>query len=62
MQQIIEIKNLVAGYNGQAVIENVNLSLYDRDFLGIIGPNGGGKTTLLKVMGNCLSAALYCGR
>lgn len=50
MQQIIEIKNLVAGYNGQAVIENVNLSLYDRDFLGIIGPNGGGKTTLLKVM------------
>ena len=50
MQQIIEIKNLAAGYNGRAVIEDVNLSLYDRDFLGIIGPNGGGKTTLLKVL------------
>lgn len=50
MQQIIDIRNLSAGYNGQAVIDNVNLTLHDREFLGITGPNGGGKTTLLKVM------------
>lgn len=50
MQQIINIKDLTAGYNGRPVIENVNLSLFDREFLGIIGPNGGGKTTLLKMM------------
>lgn len=50
MQPIIDIKNLSAGYNGDTVIDNVNLSIYNREFLGIIGPNGGGKTTLLKVM------------
>lgn len=45
---IIEIKNLCAGYEGRAVIHGVNLTIYENDFLGIIGPNGGGKTTLIK--------------
>ncbi|MDR0892868.1 MAG: metal ABC transporter ATP-binding protein [Mediterranea sp.] len=48
MQPIIQINNLAAGYNGRAVIHDVNLTVYERDFLGIIGPNGGGKTTLIK--------------
>lgn len=47
-QPIIEIKNLSAGYDGKAVIHDINLTIYDRDFLGVIGPNGGGKTTLIK--------------
>ena len=45
---LIEIKNLSAGYDSRTVLRNVNLTVYDRDFLGIIGPNGGGKTTLIK--------------
>ena len=45
---IIEVKNLCAGYDGRAVIHGVNLTIYENDFLGIIGPNGGGKTTLIK--------------
>lgn len=45
---IIEIKNLSAGYDGRTVLHDVNLHIYERDFLGIIGPNGGGKTTLIK--------------
>ena len=45
---IIEIKNLSAGYDGRTVLHDVNLTIYERDFLGIIGPNGGGKTTLIK--------------
>ena len=45
---LIEIKNLSAGYDSRKVLRNVNLTVYDRDFLGIIGPNGGGKTTLIK--------------
>lgn len=45
---LIEIKNLSAGYDSRTVLCNVNLTVYDRDFLGIIGPNGGGKTTLIK--------------
>ena len=45
---IIEIKNLSAGYDNRTVFHDVNLTIYERDFLGIIGPNGGGKTTLIK--------------
>ena len=45
---LIEVKNLSAGYDSRTVLRNVNLTVYDRDFLGIIGPNGGGKTTLIK--------------
>ena len=45
---LIEIKNLSAGYDSRTVLRNVNLTVYDRDFLGIIGPNGGGKTTFIK--------------
>lgn len=48
MKPIIEIKNLSAGYDGRTVLHDVNLTVYERDFLGIIGPNGGGKTTLIK--------------
>lgn len=48
MNPIIEIRNLSAGYDGRTVLHDVNLTVYERDFLGIIGPNGGGKTTLIK--------------
>ncbi|AVM53058.1 zinc ABC transporter ATP-binding protein [Bacteroides zoogleoformans] len=47
-KRMIEIKNLYAGYDGRIVLRDVNLTIYERDFLGIIGPNGGGKTTLIK--------------
>ena len=50
MQKLIEIKNLTAGYNGLIALDRVNLSVFKNDFIGIIGPNGGGKTTLLKVI------------
>lgn len=48
MKPIIEIKNLSADYNHKTVLHDINLNVYERDFLGIIGPNGGGKTTLIK--------------
>lgn len=51
MKPIIKIENLSAGYeNKPHVLKNVSLTVYDNDFLGIIGPNGGGKTTLLKTI------------
>ncbi len=46
----IKITGLTAGYGKELVIQDVNLCVEDGDFFGIIGPNGGGKTTLLKVM------------
>lgn len=48
MNPIIEIKNLSAAYDHRTVLHDVNLTVYEHDFLGIIGPNGGGKTTLIK--------------
>ncbi|MCK9322891.1 MAG: ABC transporter ATP-binding protein [Candidatus Methanomethylophilaceae archaeon] len=48
MDSPIVIKDLTAGYNGVNVFSNINLELKDRDFLAIIGPNGGGKTTLFR--------------
>ena len=53
MKPIIEIKNLNAGYDSRTVLRDVSLTVYDRDFLGIIGPNGGGKTTLIKCILAC---------
>lgn len=63
---LIEIKNLSAGYDSRTVLRNVNLTVYDRDFLGIIGPNGGGKTTLIKCILGLLKPTggeiLYCDK
>jgi zinc transport system ATP-binding protein len=50
MAVLFEIKALSAGYNSVMVLEDVNLKVEERDFIGIIGPNGGGKTTLLKLI------------
>ena len=54
---LIEIKNLRAAYDGKTVLHDVDLTVYDRDFLGIIGPNGGGKTTLIKCILGLLKPA-----
>ena len=47
---IIRIAGLDFAYNGQRVLEDVNLEVWEGDFIAMIGPNGGGKTTLLRLM------------
>jgi len=47
---IADIKQVAFSYNGQIVIENVDLKILEGDFMAMIGPNGGGKTTLLKLI------------
>jgi len=47
---VIEIKNMSFAFNGENILENVNLKVNKGDFIAIIGPNGGGKTTLLKLI------------
>lgn len=47
---VIEIRDLWFSFNGQPVLSEVNLDVHEKDFLAIIGPNGGGKTTLLKLI------------
>ncbi len=53
---IIEIQNLNFSYNSQPVLRDLNLSVNPGDFIAMIGPNGGGKTTLLKLMLGLLNA------
>ncbi len=48
MNPIIQIEKLQASYEKKTVLSNASLIIYEKDFLGIIGPNGGGKTTLVK--------------
>ncbi len=47
---VIVLKDVWVHYDGINVLEGVNLTVRQHDFLGIIGPNGGGKSTLLKVI------------
>ena len=47
---VVQIKNVGFAYNGQPVLEDVNLAIRQGEFTAMIGPNGGGKTTLLKLI------------
>ena len=47
---VILLKDVWVHYDSIKVLEGINLTLRQHDFLGIIGPNGGGKSTLLKVI------------
>jgi len=49
-EEIVSLKNIEVYLNGSPVLEDINLSIKQNIILGIIGPNGGGKTTLLKVI------------
>lgn len=50
MTPVITLNQVSAGYQSTTVIENINLVVNELDFIGLIGPNGGGKTTLIKVL------------
>ena len=47
---IVEMRDVTFAYNGETVLQDVNLSIREGDFVAVIGPNGGGKTTLVKLM------------
>jgi zinc transport system ATP-binding protein len=47
---LFEMRSLSASYGANIVLQDVDFKVYESDFIGVIGPNGGGKTTLLKVI------------
>ncbi|NYB26195.1 MAG: ABC transporter ATP-binding protein [Methanobacteriaceae archaeon] len=46
----LEMKDVSFSYNHQQVLEDINFTIEEKDFVAIIGPNGGGKSTLLKIV------------
>jgi zinc transport system ATP-binding protein len=50
MSELIEISELSVHYGGNCALSDISLKINTADFLGIIGPNGGGKTTLLRAI------------
>jgi zinc transport system ATP-binding protein len=50
MAHLFEMHSLTASYGSLNVLSNVNFVVSENDFIGVIGPNGGGKTTLLKII------------
>ena len=52
MKKIIELKNITKSFDGETpVLDNINLDIYDNEFLTLLGPSGCGKTTLLRLIG-----------
>ena len=49
-EEVVTLDDIWVHYNSTPILEGISLSIEQNDFLGIIGPNGGGKTTLLKVI------------
>jgi len=50
MANLFEMHSLSASYGAVTVLKDVNFTVSENDFIGVIGPNGGGKTTLLKII------------
>jgi zinc transport system ATP-binding protein len=50
MEYLFKMNSLSASYGTSMVLQDVDFSVAENDFIGVIGPNGGGKTTLLKVI------------
>lgn len=50
MDKIVSVEKLFFGYDDKLVLEDINLEIYRGDYLGIVGPNGSAKSTLLKTI------------
>ena len=50
MTELLTLRGVTVSYETNVALSSANLTVYDNDFIGIIGPNGGGKTTLLKTI------------
>jgi zinc transport system ATP-binding protein len=57
MAVLLEMQSVSASYGGNMVLEGVNFAVHENDYIGVIGPNGGGKTTLLKIILGLLKPA-----
>lgn len=50
MSKIVEVINASVGYESEIILRNISISILENDYIGVVGPNGGGKTTFLKLL------------
>ena len=55
----LTLSNVQFSYEETPILQSVNLEIMPGEFIGIIGPNGGGKTTLLKILAGVLMPDLW---
>lgn len=49
--KLIELKNIVKSYDGEIVVDHMNLYIRENEFITLVGPSGCGKTTTLRMIG-----------
>lgn len=49
-EKVIHMKNISFSYEDQTVLKNIDLDIETGEFIGLVGPNGGGKTTLIRMI------------
>ena len=50
-EKCIELKGITKSFDGQIVLDNMNLDIHENEFVTLLGPSGCGKTTTLRIMG-----------
>ncbi len=51
MEKLIELKGISKSYDGEKILDSINLYIKDREFITLLGPSGCGKTTTLRIIG-----------
>lgn len=54
MENIVSLKGVGVAFDGEAVLNNINLDIKDKEFVTLLGPSGCGKTTTLRIIGGFL--------
>ena len=50
-KKLIELKNISKSFDGETVLNDISLYIYDKEFITLLGPSGCGKTTTLRIIG-----------
>ena len=53
-KQLIRLADCTMAFNGEVILDNINIYFNDKEFLTLLGPSGCGKTTMLKIIGGFL--------
>ena len=51
MKKIVELRGVSKAFDGETILDHIDLDIYDNEFLTLLGPSGCGKTTTLRLIG-----------